>query len=314
MKDYYQVLGVSKNASADEIKKAYRRLAKQYHPDVNKGGKQTEEHFKEISEAYNVLSDPEQRKKYDMFGSQGPFGGGAGGQGFNWEWRGQPGAGGGGNPNMGDFGDLGDIFGELFNMGGVRRGGRAHHAGRHGRVEEPVNGSDTYADIDISFLEAVEGVERKIQIKRGEKVEHLTVKIPAGVDNGSKVRIAGKGQEGFGGGRTGDLFLRVHVAPHPQFWREDADIYTEVPITVYDAVLGTSADVPTLSGSARMKIPAGTESGQKFRLSGKGSPVLGKKGKRGDQFVIVKIVPPKNLNAKSKELFEQLAREHPYEV
>ncbi|HPQ81349.1 MAG TPA: DnaJ domain-containing protein, partial [bacterium] len=240
MKDFYQILGVPRTASEDDIKKAYRRLAKQYHPDVNKGEKETEERFKEISEAYNVLSDREQRKKYDMFGQGAPFGGGYGGEGppggFRWEWT--TGANPRGSARTGpgpDMGDLGDLFGELFNMGGVRRGPFNQGFGRRSgpAQEESLNGQDTSADIEISFEEAVSGLERKIQIKRGDKVEKLTVKIPPGVDNGSKVRIAGKGQPGFGGGSSGDLYLCVRVTPHPRFWREGADIYTETPITIY---------------------------------------------------------------------------------
>lgn len=320
MKDYYQILGVPRGASEEEIKKSYRRLAKQHHPDVNKGEKQAEEKFKDISEAYNVLSNPEQRKKYDMFGDaayggQGFQGGawnGAGAQGFDFREA----AGGG-------MGDLGDIFSELFEMGGFRKkaygsagGSGQQSAGRGARKgkfsREAVDGQDTYADVEISFEEAIEGSERKISIKRGEDVEKLSVKIPAGVDNGSKVRVAGKGQPGFGGGKSGDLYMRVRVIPHDSFWREGADLYTEISITVYDAVLGAVVEVPTLSGSAKMRVPAGTASGQKFRIADKGAPVLGKKGKHGDQYVIVNIVPPKNLKPDAQKAFEALAKEYPY--
>lgn len=307
MKDFYQVLGVPRGSTEDEIKKAYRRLAKQYHPDVNKGDKQAEERFKEISEAYNVLSDPEQRKKYDMFGSGGPFGGGAGpgGGGFRWS----PGA----NGAQGDMGDLGDLFGELFNMGGVRRGPYSQAWGQGGHREAAVDGQDTFADIEVGFLEAIEGTERTISVKRGDRVEKLSVRIPAGVDNGSKVRISGKGQPGFGGGHSGDLYLRIRVTPHPSFWREDADVYTEIPITIFDAVLGASIEVPTLSGTAKMKVPPATSSGQKFRLGSKGAPILGKKGKRGDQYVIVKIVPPKHPTSDAIRAYEDMAERYPYE-
>jgi len=306
MKDFYQILGVPRNASQDDIKKAYRRLAKMYHPDVTKGDKAFEEKFKEISEAYNVLSDPEQRKKYDFFGAQT-------GRGGRWEappgfdyrqYEGQPFTG---------FGDLGDLFSELFEMGGIRRGPRQREWGQAAGGETPVNGRDTFTEIEVSFNEAIEGTQRSISIKRGDKVEHLTVKIPAGVDNGSKVRVAGKGQPGFGGGRSGDLLLHIRVTPHPSFWREDADIYTEIPITIYDAVLGSSVEVPTLEGHAKMKIPAGTESGQKFRLGGKGAPILGKKGKCGDQYVIVKIVPPKDPPSDLKKTLSDLSEKYPYD-
>jgi len=312
MKDYYQILGVPRGSSEAEIKKAYRRLAKQYHPDVNKGDKEAEEKFKEISEAYNVLSDSKQRKQYDMFGQAG-FGGygagaGPGPEGYRWEFRqGGPGAEGF------DFGNLGDLFSELFEMGGVRRGAYRQSWGKGASTEAPVAGRDTYADVEVGFDEAVNGTQRKVSVKRGDKVERLTVKVPAGVDNGSKVRVAGKGQPGFGGAKDGDLYLRIHVSPHPEFWREDADIYTEVPITIFDAVLGAEVEVPTLTGHSRMKVPAGTAGGQKFRIKGKGAPVLGSKGKKGDQYVIVKIVPPKKISSSQKKAFEELAEEYPYD-
>jgi DnaJ-class molecular chaperone len=310
MKDYYQVLGVPRGADAAEIKKAYRRLAKQYHPDVNKGDKDAEERFKGISEAYNCLSDPEQRKKYDFMGQAG-FGGGGGPEGFQG-YRWEPGQGGGGQPDFGNV-DLGDLFSELFQMGGIRRGAYRQGSGRGEGGEAPVNGQDTYADIEVSFDEAIAGADRKIQVRRGDKVEHLTVKIPAGVDNGSRVRVTGKGQPGFGGGGSGDLYLRIHVTPHPSFWREGADIYTEIPITIFDAVLGAEVRVPTIEGHAKMKVPAGTGSGQKFRLAGKGAPQIGSKGKRGDQYVIINIIPPRGLNAGARKAFEKLAEEYPYE-
>ncbi|MBI4125960.1 MAG: DnaJ domain-containing protein [Deltaproteobacteria bacterium] len=308
MKDYYQILGLARGATDKEIKEAYRRLAKKYHPDVNKGEKAAEEKFKEISEAYNVLSDAKQRQQYDMFGA-GPFGGaGAGPGGFGggrgFDFRGFQGG--------TNAGDLGDLFNELFNMGGVRRGPVHQEWRGYGAQTETVNGQDTFTDIEIPFLDAIEGTERTLSIKRGDDVERITVKIPAGVDNGSKVRVAGKGQPGFGGGKPGDLFLHVRVTPHSQFWREDADIYTEVPITVYDAVLGASVAVPTLKGSANMKIPAGTSSGQKFRLAGLGAPTLEKKGKRGDQYAIIQIVPPKGIKADLRKAFEEVASRYPY--
>ena len=309
MKDFYQVLGVPRTASAEEIKKAYRRLAKQYHPDVNKGDKSAENRFKEISEAYNVLSDPEQKKKFDMFGQaydKAAGGGGfqgyqqASGQGFN-------------QANFEGFGgDLGDIMKDLFDMGGVKR--TRYKQSRTGpRRQQPVaDGQDMITDVEISFVDAAKGTQRAITIKRGEKTEKLTVKIPAGVDNGSKVRVSGKGGFGYGGGKPGDLFLRIHVTPHPEFWREGADVFMELPVTVYDAVLGGSVTVPTLEGTAKMKIPSGTSSGQKFRLKNKGTPVLGKKSSKGDQYVIVQIAPPKKTNAEERHLYEELATRFPY--
>lgn len=307
MKDYYKILGVPRGSSEAEIKKAYRRLAKQYHPDVNKGDTRAEERFKEISEAYNVLTDPKQRQQYDMF--SGAYGGGARPGGFRWE------AGPGFNPqdfSQADFGDLGDLFSELFNMGGVRRGPYKQTWGAR-RAEERVDGANTFADVEISFDEAIEGTQRKLSIKRGDKVERITVKIPPGVDNASKVRVAGKGQPGFGGGKSGDLYLHIRVAPHPKFWREDADLFVEVPITVYQAMLGGKIDVPTLSGTKKLNIPEGTEGGKKFRISGQGAPLLGKRGKRGDLYVIVKVVPPKKIPSALKKTIESIADEYPYE-
>lgn len=313
MKDYYQILGVARNAGEDDIRKSYRRLAKQYHPDVNKGDAKAEERFKEISEAYNVLSDPKQRRQYDMF--SGSYGGGARPGGFRWEagpgFNAEDFARAGGRVNVGDFGDLGDLFAELFTMGGVRRGPYQQAWGGK-RTEEAVNGQDTVADIDIGFEEAIKGSERKLSVKRGDKVEHLTVKIPAGVDNGSRVRVAGKGQPGFGGGRSGDLYLHVRVAPHPTFWREGADIYVEVPITIYQAVLGDCIEVPTLTGAKHLNIPAGTEGGKKFRIANEGAPLLAKRGKRGDLYVMIKIVPPKKVPNALRKSLEELAAEYPY--
>ena len=335
MKDYYQILGVARDADEAEIKKAYRRLARQYHPDMNKGDKKAEERFKEISEAYSILSDSEKRKQYNMFGNA-PFGGGGAGEGGfgGVKWEQAPGGGyrfytsangeEGGEGFSGGMGDLGDIFSELFNMGGVKRPrpnwadyaeqpGRGHGAGEEGRrtSEEPKRGGDTYTPLDIDFMEAIHGTETRLHIKRGDKTEKITVKIPAGVDNGSKVRIAGKGHPGVSGGEPGDLFINIRVNPHPMFWREDADIYTEVPISIYEAVLGSTIEVPTLEGHANMKVPETTESGQKFRLKGKGAPILGKKG-TGDLYVVVKIVPPKKMDPKTRQSLEELSKSEPY--
>lgn len=299
-KDYYQILGLSRNASEEEIKKAYRRLAKQYHPDVNKN-KEAEEKFKEISQAYNVLSDPKQKKQYDMFGAAG-FGEGAGfgqqgpGQGFDFS-------------EMFGGSNLGDLFGELFQMGGMRSRGRT---GRRSTAQEPVAGKDIHTPLEIDFVEAVHGSSREIRIDRGMGRENLSVKIPAGVDNGSKVRLAGKGEAGQFGGKSGDLYLDIRVRPHPVFWREGSDIYCEVPITIYEATLGAIIPVPTLEGSAQMKIPPGTASGQKFRLKGKGAPDLEHKGNVGDEYVIVQIVPPKKLDAELESLLQKWCQEKPY--
>lgn len=298
MKDYYHILGVARTASEAEIKQAYRKLARVHHPDVNKGDKKSEDRFKEISEAYAVLSDAEQRKKYDMYGQ---YAAGSSGGGGAQQWS-------GGVPP--DFGNLNDLFQDLFNMGGVKRGAQQRS---HYQEVQQVDGQDTYTDIEISFHDAIQGGERRISVKRGDKVEQLTVKIPAGVHSGSKVRVAGKGQPGFGGGQSGDLYLHIKVAAHPEFWREGADIYCEHAITIYEAVLGTEAVVPTMSGTSKIKIPAGTASAQKFRLKGKGAPVIGKK-QHGDQYVVIQIVPPLEPERELKREIEDLAERFPYQA
>lgn len=315
MKDYYQILGVPRSASDEEIKKSYRRLAKQYHPDVNKGSKAAEEKFKDISEAYNVLSDEKQRKQYDMFGQAGP--------GFDpsqWTENG-PGGAHYTYTSTGDYGDVGDIFSDLFGLGGFRRG----RAGSRGRTrpqwspggEEsysrniPSDGTDATATIEIDFMEALHGTQEALSIQRAGKTEKIQVKIPAGVDNGSRVRIAGKGNPGQNSGKDGDLYLIIQVKPHPEFWREGADIYIDVPITIYSASLGGSIEVPTITGCAKMKIPPATHSGQRFRLPGKGAPILGKKG-TGDQYAVIQIAPPPHLDSQAKSALEGLAASHPY--
>jgi len=307
VKDYYQILGVGRGASDDEIKKSYRRLAKKYHPDVNKD-KGAEEKFKEISEAYNVLSDAKQKKQYDMFGSAGVGGGGpgpgfGGPGGFNWEFQQGPGG--------ANFGNLGDLFEELFQMGGMRGANRKGKRNQKTHFE-PIPGRDNSTDLEIDFMESLHGTTRQIHIKRGYESEDLTVKIPAGVDNGSKVRVTGKGEEGQGGGKPGDLYLRIRVRPHSVFWREGSDIYCEVPITLYEAILGGGIEVPTLTGSVKMKIPSGTASDQKFRLKGKGAPVLEKKGSVGDEYVVVKIVPPAKIDPEVEQWMKAWQENKPY--
>lgn len=320
-KDFYKILGVPRTASDEEIKKNYRRLAKQYHPDINKN-KEAEVRFKEVSEAYHVLSDPEKRKQYDMLGQAydrgfrgfrqaGSDGGFGGGFEFDNESMG----------NFGGFGNLGDLFSELFNMGGIRqdqqRGRQRAQRGTGGRGRTtqsepgPTRGQDLIADITIPFLDAAKGSSVSFALKHLDG-SNISVKIPAGIDEGAKVRVKGKGHLGHRGGAQGDLFLRIHVKPHEVFWRENSDIFCEVPITFYEAALGASISVPTLSGSANMKIPKGTTSGQKFRIKGKGVPVLGKSQQLGDQYVIVQIAPPKKLDKESEAFLKEWSEKHPY--
>lgn len=307
-KDYYEILGVPRSVTADELKKSYRRLAKQFHPDVNKGNAQAEDRFKEISEAYDVLSDPKKRQQYDLLGSafQGGYpGGGGSSHGGGVEWQ----MGGDGAP----FENLGDLFGELFGMGGVGGRGPTRRRGFGGRPpgQQAVRGENLVSTVEISFRESVEGTSRQFQVTRGGRSEGIAVKIPAGVTPGQRIRVGGKGEPSPTGGPAGDLFLDVKIASDPRFWREGADILTEVPITVYEAILGGDITVPTVGGSAKMKLPPGTESGQKFRLTGKGAPKLQGRGK-GDLFVLIQIVAPKAIDAKLKALAEAMAEEAPY--
>ena len=346
-RDYYEVLGVEKTASDDEIKKAYRKLARQYHPDVNPGNKEAEEKFKEINEAYENLSDPQKRAQYDQFGHAGAgggFGGGAGG-GFS------------------GFGDMGDIFDMFF-------GGAAGGGAQRG----PKRGADMRYDLVIDFEEAIFGCEKNITVSRWEicKTCHgsgakegsspvtcprcggrgqitttqktpfgqfqsvktcpecggkgtvikdpcpdcggtgrkrvkteLKVKIPAGVDNGSRLRMSGEGEAGEQGGGKGDLYIYISVRNHPIFERDENDIYMEQEINFAQAALGADIQIPTLEGKVKLTIPPGVQNGAKFRIKGKGVKSINTYNK-GDQYVIVRIVTPKNLSAEQKELFRKL--------
>lgn len=330
-RDYYEILGVARDASAGEIKKAYRRLAKQHHPDVNKGNTAAEEKFKELSGAYAVLSDPQKRRQYDMvghgFGGFSPGGGpsagsgrgSGGGGGFQWDVRDFRGttSGQGESFEFPGFEGLGDLFGQLFNMGGVRRprGGAGRWRAATGSEAEPIGeeapeqGNNVSGVVEIDFMEAINGTSREVAIMREGRQERIAVKIPPGVDNGARVRVMGKG--GSGAMRAGDLYLDVRVRPDPRFWREGPDVYTELPMTISEAILGAKIEVPTLNGQAKMTIPPGTASGQKFRLRGKGAPILGKKG-TGDLYVLVQIVPPATIDEKTRQWAEELARNNPY--
>lgn len=360
-KDYYQILGVPRNATLSEIKKAYRKLARKYHPDLNPGDKTAEAKFKEIQEAYSVLSDPQKRAQYDQYGFVGHVPPGAeeattftGFEGF-------------------DFSDYGSAtFRDIF---------EAFFGGRTARHQaEPERGEDLHYTMKLSFEDAINGVQTKIRLNRlapcsacggqgflassgadrcpncggrgrttfqrgfmrfssecptcggtgrlpgtmcsvchGEgrvqSLETINVRIPAGVDTGSKVRIAGKGNAGRRGGPPGDLYISIEVAPHSFFHREGNNIYIKVPITITEATLGAKIEVPTLTGKATIRIPPGTKSGQKFRIRGMGVPTAGGKA-RGDQYVEVTIVPPPFHDQRVRELMkelEKIAPENPRE-
>lgn len=304
--DYYKVLGVSKDASQDEIKKVYRQLSREYHPDVNKGDKAKEEKFKKISEAYSILGDAKKRKEYDSFRTN-PFSGTGSGQrgggGYGpFEYSTFTG-GGGGHTNMEDFSDL---FGDLFGMG--RKAGQRSNA----RGPLPKKGNDVHHKLKIDFVDAVKGTNIKLSLPHTGKTNKVNVKIPAGVDEGSKVRLNGKGEPGIAGGADGDLFIEISVKDHEYFERKGDDLYLQVPITIKEAILGCQIEVPTLDGRAKVKIPSGIQGGQKLRLKGKGVPHL-KEGGVGDQFVQINITVPKNLNAESKKLIEQFDELNSYD-
>ena len=298
-KDYYEMLGVSKTASDDEIKRAYRKLAMKYHPDRNANKKEAEERFKELNEAYAVLSDKEKRKQYDTFGKEGFH------QRFSQEdiFRGF---------------DFDDIFSSLFGgrarresraggRGGVDFGdifSRAYQGG--GRASQ--KGEDALYELPITLEEAAFGGEKRISIPKNGKVEEINVKIPAGIPSGKKLRVTGKGMEGRSGGLAGDLYLQISIRPHPVFDREGDDITVEKEIGFSEAVLGTTIEVPTLEGTKKVKIPPGTQSHTKMRLRGLGIPHFQGTGK-GDEYVKVIVRIPKRVTDKSRKLIEELSKE-----
>lgn len=320
-KDYYRILGVGKDVTPEELKKRYRQLALKYHPDRNKGDKAAEEKFKEISEAYAVLSDPEKRRQYDTFGSAQFH------QRFSQEdiFRGF---------DLGeilrDFGFSGGDFFETF-LGGMRRP-RSRRAERtrqsspfeaesfgfgdffgasgpfSGTGQSVPRGADVSAEITVTLEEAARGTVKTVTVSHGDRRDTLSVKIPAGISDGKKLRLAGKGQPGPGN-VPGDLYLTIRLEPHPLFRREQDDLYLEKEIKLSEALLGSSIEVPTLlDGVRKVRVPPGTPAGAKIRLRGLGMPSMGGLG-RGDLYVVIRIAIPKVLTRQQKRLVEELAQE-----
>jgi curved DNA-binding protein len=337
-KDYYQSLGVSRTASDAEIKKAFRKLAREYHPDVAKNKKQAEEKFKEINEAYEVLGDPAKRKKYDELGANWQSGadfrppggwesfvreqaaGRRGSRGQDYEFQ---------------FGGTGfsDFFEQLFGSAGRRGAAGFDGRGRFGEEEAPERGQDIEGDIMVTLEEATRGSIRSVSVRHGAlcekcggtgqrgrhacsacggtgqlaKTETHQVKIPAGVTEGQRLRVAGRGESGVGGGAAGDLYLRVRLAKHPDFDVDGHNLIYEAELAPWEAVLGASISVPTLDGRVNIKIPPGTQNGQKLRVRGRGLPERG--GGTGDLIVETRVEVPNRISDSERKLWEQLAQE-----
>ncbi|MEJ5308829.1 MAG: DnaJ C-terminal domain-containing protein [Anaerolineae bacterium] len=308
-KDYYGVLGVPKNASEKDIKNAYRKLARKHHPDMNPGDKSAEEKFKDINEAYEVLSDPEKRKLYDQFGSEWNTWQQRGGQADDF-WKQWAGAGGQSGQYRYTTRDIGDIFGQDSPFSDFFQqlfGGGAGYGdlfgGGAGRQPRSRRGQDYEQPVEITLEEAYRGTSRILQIGN----QRIEVNIPAGADNGTRVRVAGKGAPGSGGAPAGDLFLHIQVLPHAQFQRRGEDLETVVPLDLYTAVLGGEIAVPTPDGrSVMLRVPPETQNGAKFRLRGKGMPVLNRPKERGDLYAVAEVKLPTRLSAQERELFEKL--------
>lgn len=327
-KDYYQTLGVAKTATDKEIKQAFRKLARKFHPDVNPGDKTAEARFKEINEANEVLGDPEKRRKYDELGAnwrmyeqaqqQGQgFPGGFGGAGGGDAWTINMGGPGGGYRTMtpeemqdlfGNEDPFSDFFRTFFGgaggAGGAREGARARGA----RAPRTQKGQDLEHPVELTLEEAFHGATRRVSIKEGGHARSVDVRIPVGVKDGSRVRAAGEGASGANGGAAGDLYLRVSVKPHAVFERKGQDLHTRVAVPVTTAVLGGEAQVPTITGSVRLKVPEGTQNGQVFRLKGHGMPQIGKPDDRGDLYAAIDVQLPRALTSEERQHYQALQK------
>ena len=309
VKDYYKTLGVSKSATKDEIKKAYRDLARKYHPDLNPDDKSAEEKFKTIQEAYEVLYDDQKRQQYDTFGDMN-FKNQAGGQGFSGTYH-----------FSGDIPSFEEIFKDVFGFGGSRRqGGRSSDpfsdifSGFTGGAYKQHSVRNTEHTIAIDFYTAINGGTKDLTINsldnKGKKTsEKISVKIPQGVNDGAKIRVKGKGEQARG--KRGDLILKVKVKPHKLFTREKDNISIELPITFYEAALGTAVEVPTIDGKAKVVIPKGVQNGSKLRMKNKGVKNL-KTKKTGDQYVIIKVVMPKKISSEALKQIEDISKTDSY--
>ena len=321
-KDYYKTLGVSKNASTEEIKKAYRKLARQYHPDVNKKP-EAEKRFKEVNEANEVLSDPDKRKRYDTIGPDfaryANPGNGGGQPGFTWSYNGRPGA----ADFEGDAGAFSDFFRTIFGDAGGMSGtfstddllGRTR--ARRGQPRA-IPGQDVEYEFEIALPEAYKGLEQTIEVHdQSGKPRRLAVKIPAGVKDGQRIRLAGQGGPGSGGAQAGDLYLHVRVKPHPLYQRDGHDLRMELPVALHEALLGAEVTVPTLKGRLSLRIPPETQNGRTIRLAGQGMPRGGgpwarsdASGGFGDLFVTVKVVLPTKLTDEDKDWIRKIGERH----
>ena len=319
-KDYYKILGVDKSAGKDEIKKAFRKMARKYHPDVNPGDKNAEEKFKELNEAYEVLSDADKREKYDHFGAswQQYSRGGGRPEDFDWtQWGARPGGytynrtvtpedleqmfGGGFSQEFGGgIGGFSDFFEMLFGNFG-RTGG----TGRRERVSRPQRGRDNEQKVQLSLEEAYRGTTCSLQWEGGKRIE---AKIPPGVRTGSRIRLGGQGETGVGGGQPGDLYIKVEVAPHKIFERQNDDLKVNLPVDLYTAILGGKVSVPTLDRPVELTIPPETSNGKVFRLRELGMPSIRKSQQRGNLFVTVQVQLPGNLSSEERDLFDKLRK------